>query len=400
MGTPFLNFIYYYPTVQRYLYSAVSTAVLQFTVKHKNSTQHCYSLVVQEVLVFDFQCSRLFSSLWCSTEASQGLMALRVLRSVLYVPAINAKAVAKARTLDIDAVILDLEDAVAPASKVAARSMLASHLAGDWGHRCVAVRINGRGTPWHAEDLSCVASLTCAAIVLPKVESAEEVRDAGAAVAQSSERNRTPLWAMIETPFGVLNASSIAAETRRRQPTPNPLTCLVAGTSDLTVALGAKHVPGRQPLLPALSAIVLAARAYGLTALDGVCLQVPPPPLTSASSGGGPVPSQEQLHPATAAFIAECAQGRALGFHGKTLIHPTQIPGSNAAFGPSADDVNLASRIVAAYDAALGRGDGVVVVDGRLIEAMHVSEARSLLSMAQDIAKRGGASAAAAGAAY
>jgi citrate lyase subunit beta/citryl-CoA lyase len=301
------------------------------------------------------------------------IRAPRILRSVLYVPAINTKAVAKARTLDVDAVILDLEDAVAPSSKAAARELLASHVNGDWGHRSVAIRVNGLQTPWHKEDLAAIADLQFAAVVLPKIESFGEVQEAATLLKRKNPLCAVPLWAMIETPLGVLNVASIASESQATGLAGPALTCLVAGTSDLTAALGAKHVPGRHPLLSALCSIVLAARAYQLIALDGVCLQLP-----SAASPDV----------ATAAYLAECLQGRSFGFHGKTLIHPTQIAGANEHFGPSLDEVAAATRIIAAYDAALNRGDGVVVVDGRLVEAMHVLEAKALLSMSQELNSR------------
>lgn len=305
-------------------------------------------------------------------------MLRKLVRSVLYVPAINSKAVSKARTLDVDYVILDLEDAVAPNSKEAARALLAEHLRGQWGHRHVAVRVNGVGTPWNCDDLACVSTLPVAAVVIPKVEDSRHIKDVEAALCRHGQQPALPLWAMIETPLGVLRAATIAEECSARTLCTGPrLTTFVAGTSDLTAALKAKHAGGRQPLLTALSTIVLAARAYGLEALDGVCLQLP-------ASSASPT-----IDAATSAFLAECRQGRELGFDGKTLIHPTQIAGANAAFGPSPDDIALASRVVSAYEGALARGEGVVLVDGRLIEAMHVAEARQTLLVAQALAARG-----------
>ena len=298
--------------------------------------------------------------------------ALSPLRSVLYVPAINVKAVSKSRALDTDAIILDLEDAVAPSSKMAARNLLVEHFSGSWGHRSVAVRVNGRGTQWYADDLRMAAQVDCAAVVLPKVESFEEVLDAAHILRSVNPTRQVPLWAMVETPCGVLNVAEIAkagAESNSNQLGPH-LECLVAGTSDLTTALGARHELGRQPLLSALSAIVLAARAYDLRALDGVCLQLP----TSTGS---------TTDTSAADFQAECAQGRSLGFHGKTLIHPSQIKGANMAYGPSASDITSAARIVEAFESGLARGDGVVVVDGRLIEILHYNEAKAVLEFAR-----------------
>lgn len=307
-----------------------------------------------------------------------------------YHPLASSPAVAKARTLDVDAVILDLEDAVAPSSKVAARDLLGGHLAAPWGHRAVAVRVNGTGTSWFEDDLRAVARLDCAAVILPKVESFAEVLDAGAILRSVQPDFETPLWAMVETPRGVLEVGGIAREAAAvaasrlspngvaLRPGPPVMECLVAGTSDLTAALGARHEPGRQPLLAALSTIVTAARAYGLRALDGVCLQLPQPATPGGAAPGG----------AAAAFLAECAQGRSFGFHGKTLIHPSQVEGANAAFGPSPSEVAAAERVVAAFEAALVRGDGVVVVDGRLVEILHIREARATLEFARLLAER------------
>ena len=300
-------------------------------------------------------------------------------------------AVAKARTLDVDGVILDLEDAVSPSSKVAARELLASHLAGAWGDRSVAIRVNGRGTPWYEDDLRAVARLPgCAAVILPKVESFSDIVDAGAVLRCSNANWDVPFWAMVETPRGILEAGNIAREATTTAATQNAsvsgtaprglplLECLVAGTSDLTAALGARHEPGRQPLLTALSTIVMAARAYGLRALDGVCLQVPSP-----SSGAAPSSST-----VTEGFAEECKQGRAFGFHGKTLIHPSQVQGANDAFGPSAAEVAAASRILGAYEEAVARGAGIVVVDGRLVEILHIHEAKAVLEFARLLESR------------
>jgi len=237
----------------------------------------------------------------------------------------------------------------------------------------------------------------CAAVILPKVESFSDIVDAGAVLRCSNADWEVPFWAMVETPRGVLEVGNIAREAASATqdasmggsvPRELPLLeCLVAGTSDLTAALGARHELGRQPLLTALSTIVMAARAYGLRALDGVCLQVPSP-----SSGTAPSSST-----VAGGFAEECTQGRAFGFHGKTIIHPSQVQGANVAFGPSASEVAAASRILGAFEEAVARGAGIVVVDGRLVEILHIHEAKSVLEFARLLESR--ASGAASGSA-
>lgn len=263
-------------------------------------------------------------------------------RSVLYVPASNPRALAKAASLPADAFIFDLEDAVAPADKVAARENLrAAWGSGAFGQRERAIRVNARGTAWGADDLALCAELRPDAVVLPKVESAASV-----------EGLDRPVWCMIETPRGVLNAAEIAAAPF--------VAALVAGTSDLAKGLRVRPHPERLPLLHSLSAIVLAARAAGMAALDGVCLAL------------------DDLE----AFEREAAQGVALGFDGKTLIHPRTIEIANRLFAPDAAELAEARRVVAAWEAT---GTGLVVVDGRLVEALHVEAARRRLALAQAI---------------
>ena len=286
-------------------------------------------------------------------------MTVRPRRSALYMPGANARALEKARTLDADVLLLDLEDAVAPAQKAEARARVVEALrAGGYGHRELVVRVNGRGTPWAAEDLRAAAGSGADAVLLPKVEDAAAIREAEAALAAAGAPAGLALWAMIETPRGVLRAAEIAASPR--------LACLVAGTSDLVKDLGARHTAARTEVLASLSLIVLAARAHGLACLDGVHLDLDD----------------------EAGLAAACAQGRDLGFDGKTLIHPRTIAAANHAFGPSAAEVEQARRIMVAHAEVESFGRGVVVVDGRLVEALHVAAARRTLALADAIAAR------------
>ena len=275
-------------------------------------------------------------------------------RSVLYMPGANERALEKAKTLPADALILDLEDAVAPDAKVDARARVCAAAAGgDYGHRTVTIRVNGLDTPWHADDVRAAAQAGPAAIVVPKVSSVDEVHAITDAMAAADAPAHTALWAMIETPRAVLHAEEIAAASER-------LTTLVLGTNDLAKELYAEQVPGRAPLATALSLCVLAARATGRVVLDGVYNDV-------RDADG---------------FAAECRHGRALGFDGKTLIHPSQVAPCNAAYSPSDDDITRAERIVAAFEAAQREGRGVATVDGRMIENLHVDEARRTLALA------------------
>jgi len=286
---------------------------------------------------------------------------VRPRRSALYMPGANARALEKARTLDADVLLFDLEDAVAPSQKAEARALVVEALrAGGYGHREKVVRINGSGSPWEAEDLRAVAASGADAVLLPKVEDGGYVRGVEAALAAYRAPPGLAIWAMIETPLGVLRAGEIAGSSPR-------LACLVAGTSDLVKDLGARHTAGRAEVLTALSLTLLAARAHGLACLDGVHLDL----------------SDE------AGFEAACLQGRDLGFDGKTLIHPKTIAAANAAFGPSPDELDQARRIMVAHAEAESFGKGVVVVDGRLVEALHVEAARRLLALADAIAARG-----------
>ena len=282
---------------------------------------------------------------------------VRLRRSVLFLPASNPRAIEKARTLPADALIFDLEDAVAPAAKEAARAGLAAALsAGGYAPREVVMRVNALDTAWGHADLAAAASLPIDAVLLPKVENVEQVRLSARLLDRFGASPELALWCMIETPRGVLAAAEIAAEPR--------VAALVAGTTDLTKELHVREVPDRLPLLTALQSIVLAARAHRRAVLDGVHLA-----LDDADG-----------------FLAVCRQGRELGFDGKTLIHPTQIEPANEAFGPTEAEVARARELVAAYAEA----GGGVRIGGRLVEALHVEEARHLLSVAETVAGRKG----------
>jgi len=290
-----------------------------------------------------------------NTEPAQ-----RPRRSVLYVSGANARALEKARTLPTDAVILDLEDAVAPQDKAQARASVLAALGLDWGGRERIVRVNGWDTAWGRDDLAALARAASAgvgadAVLLPKVEDPAALAQTAAAL-RAAGAGTPALWAMIETPRAILNLAAIAGGHPQ-------LACLVMGTSDLVKDLRARHTADRAASLAALSMTVIAARAHGLAVLDGVHLTL-----------------QDD-----AGLRAACLQGRDLGFDGKTVIHPAQLAIANDVFGPSPDELALARKQVAAWQAAGERG--VVVVDGVLVEHLHVSEARRLLALADAIAR-------------
>jgi citrate lyase subunit beta/citryl-CoA lyase len=287
---------------------------------------------------------------------------VRLRRSVLFMPASNARALDKARTLPADALVFDLEDAVAPDAKPEARQMaVAAVSAGGYAPREVVVRVNALNTPWGRDDLAAVAGSGADAVLLPKVESAGAVHDALGVLEAAGAPAGLALWCMLETARGVLRAEAIAAASPR-------VAALVMGTSDLTKELRACHTPDRLPLVTSLGLCLLAARAHGLTALDGVHLDLDD----------------------EAGFLAVCRQAAAMGFDGKTLIHPKTIAAANEAFSPSLEEVARARRIVAAHADAVAEGRGVVVVDGRLVEHLHVEEAHRVMAMAAAIAARRG----------
>jgi citrate lyase subunit beta/citryl-CoA lyase len=273
-------------------------------------------------------------------------------------PGSNARTLEKARSLAADGLIFDLEDAVAPDAKASAREQVGAAIrAGGYGAREVVVRVNALATPWGQADLAAAAGAGADAVLIPKVESADLVRQALAVLDAAGAPADLPLWCMMETPRAMLRAEAIAAAHPR-------VGCLVMGTSDLAKDLHAAHTPERLPMITALGLCLLAARACGLAILDGVHLDL-------ADAEG---------------FEAACRQGAELGFDGKTLIHPGQIGPANAAFAPDADALARARRIIEAHEQAVRKGKGVVVVDGRLVENLHVIEARRQVELAGAIA--------------
>jgi citrate lyase subunit beta/citryl-CoA lyase len=282
---------------------------------------------------------------------------IRPRRSVLYMPGSNSRALDKGRTLPADALILDLEDAVTPDSKVQARDNIRAALAaGGYGARELIVRVNGLDSPWGKADIEALAQSGAQALLIPKVESAAMVQAVDALMVAAGAPNDMAIWCMMETPLGILRADAIAGASPR-------LACLVMGTSDLVKDLGAAHTADRLPVLTALSLCLLAARAHGLTALDGVHLDL--------SDAAG--------------LRAQCQQGRDLGFDGKTLIHPKTLAVANEVFAPSEGDIAQAHRIIAAYQAAEAAGKGVVLLDGKLVENLHVAAAQRSVALAEAI---------------
>ncbi|MHC0507697.1 HpcH/HpaI aldolase/citrate lyase family protein [Achromobacter aegrifaciens] len=284
---------------------------------------------------------------------------IRPRRSVLYMPGANARALDKARSLDADVLILDLEDAVAPDAKAQAREQVAAALrAGGYGRRECVVRINALDTAWGLDDVRAIAQAGADAVLLPKVQSPAELDALARALDAAGAPASLPLWAMAETPLGFLRLDAIASGHAR-------LAAIVVGTSDLVKDLHARHTPSREETLLARSMAVMAARAHGLAALDGVHLD---------------------LHDDTG-LEAACKQGRDQGFDGKTLIHPRQIAAANAAFAPSAEELAAARKRLDAWRAAQAAGLGVAVVDGALVENLHAREAERVLALAEAIAQ-------------
>ncbi len=279
-------------------------------------------------------------------------MTIRRRRTALYMPASNARAIAKARTLDCDVVILDLEDAVAPDEKARARQQVVEEVrAGGFGTRELVVRINALDTPWGADDAAAVRAIGADAVLVPKVSSVAEL----AAIRAALGEDGPAIWAMIETCAGVLALPALAAAAGEMR-----LAALVAGTNDLAKEMRCRPGADRMPLVPALAGIAMAARAAGLVALDGVCNALDDP---------------ERL-------AAECAQGAVLGFDGKTLIHPAQIDAARAAFGPSAAELAWARAVIAAFAAAENADKGAIRLEGQMVERLHLAEAEALVAMA------------------
>ena len=292
-------------------------------------------------------------------------MTVRPRRSLLYMPATNARAIDKARTLPVDGVILDLEDAIAPDAKAEARARAVEAVkAGGFGRREVFIRINGLDTPWGIDDLAAAAVAAPDAILVPKVSGPEVLNMLGTRLLDLHAARSIRVFAMIETPIAVLRVHEIAAVARDSE---TRLTGFVIGTNDLVKEAQGRPVPGRAPLVPWLMQCLAAARAYGLAILDGV--------YNDFRDLDG--------------FTAECAQGRDMGFDGKTLIHPSQIEPCNAIFSPTAEEVAQARRILAAFEAPENRDKGVVQIDGRMVERLHADMARRTVAIAEAIAGDG-----------
>lgn len=280
-------------------------------------------------------------------------------RSVLYMPGSNARALEKARGLAADGLILDLEDAVSPDAKDVARQQVCDAVkAGGYGGRELLVRVNGLGTPWGYADVAAAASCGAHGILIPKVESADMVRQVEAIMVANGAPDDMAIWCMMETPKGMLRAEEIALASPR-------MGGFVMGTSDLAKDLHCAHTAMRLPMITSLGLCLLAARAYGLAVLDGVYLDLND----------------------DAGFEAHCLQGLELGFDGKTLIHPKTIETANRVFAPSEKEVAWSETIIAAHAAAAAEGKGVVVVDGKLIENLHVENAKRLVTLAAQIAQ-------------
>ncbi len=278
---------------------------------------------------------------------------LRPRRSALYMPGSNRRALDKARELPVDVVIMDLEDAVAPDAKEAARANVVTAVtAGGYGRREIVIRINGYATPWWKDDLVAVATSGADAMLMPKIGGADLLSKMGDLLAINGAPDTMQLWVMAETPQAILNIDSIAGADPRLQ-------VIVMGTSDLAKELRIPPDAERIGLLPALSTSILAARAHGLDILDGI--------FGDLTDDDG--------------FARSCDQGRKLGFDGKTLIHPRQIDAANRVFGVGADEVAAATEIIKAWDAAVAQGNGIAVVNGRMIENLHAADARRVLAL-------------------
>ncbi len=282
---------------------------------------------------------------------------VRPRRSVLYMPGANTRALEKARTLPADALIFDLEDAVAPDAKEAARTnvVLAAESKA-YGKREIVIRCNGLGTPWGEADIAAIATSGADAILVPKVESAAAVTHVVSLLDSAGAPGSMAVWAMMETPKGILRAEEIAGSHPR-------LAAFIMGTNDLVKDMRARHTPMRLPMVTALGLGMLAARAHGLTILDGVYNDI-----------------QD-----VEGFKAVCRQSVEMGFDGKTLIHPTQVEPCNEIFAPSAAELEMAGKIVVAFKTAQAEGKGVVTVDGRMIENLHVEQAERALALAAAI---------------
>lgn len=288
-------------------------------------------------------------------------LTVRPRRSVLYMPGSNARAMEKARSIAADALILDLEDAVAPDAKEEARAqVVAAIIAGGYGKREIAIRVNGLDTPWGMADIKAAVAAKPDAILVPKINSADDVARADAALTAAGATPSLQLWCMIETPLAILNLQAIAA--RRSD---SRMSLWVMGTNDIAKELRAAHTPDRVPMLASLGLSLLAARAYGLVILDGVYNDIKN----------------------DAGFVAVCEQGRDMGFDGKTLIHPSQVEPCNKIFSPDPETVAFARRTIEAFDLPENKGKGVLKVDGRMVEILHAEIAKRTVSIADAIAE-------------
>lgn len=277
---------------------------------------------------------------------------MRPRRSVLYMPAANERALDKAKSIPADCLIFDLEDAVAPDAKPEARAnAVAAATSGQYGSREITIRCNALSTQWGADDIAAVATSGVSAVVVPKIDSVAQLDAVSAALTAAGAPSTLTIWAMIETPTAIFDVREIAGHPR--------VSVLVMGTNDLAKEIRAAQVPGRFPLLPHLAQALLGAREAGKAILDGVFNDV------------------KDLE----AFRAECVQGASMGFDGKTLIHPSQVDIANDVWAPSAEEVDHSRRVIAAFDEASAAGRGVITVDGRMIENLHVDNARRILEM-------------------
>lgn len=287
------------------------------------------------------------------------MTSFRPRRSALYMPGANARALDKARTLPVDAVILDLEDSVAPDAKAAARDAVAATVReGGFGKREVVIRVNGASTEWGPADLEAAVAAEPDAILLPKVSAPEEIAAAEAMLGGT----RSKLWAMIETPAAILRIDAIAAAARGGS---SAFACMVLGTNDLAKETRARMVPGRAPMLPWLTLVLAAGRAHGLDVLDGVYNDI------------------KNLD----GFRAECEQGRDLGMDGKTLIHPDQIAIANEIFAPPPAEVEAARAVIAAFALPENQGRGVITLGGRMVERLHAEMAERTVALAEAISR-------------
>ena len=288
-------------------------------------------------------------------------MQIRPRRSVLYMPGSNARALEKAKSIPADALILDLEDAVAPEAKETARAQVCAAVkAGGYGHRELVIRVNALDTPWGQADLEAAAAAAPDAVLLPKPGTGADIVRATEALARAGAPDKTRLWAMIETPLAILNLQDIAAASQRQGAR---LSCFVLGLNDLVKETRADLSINRRPALYWLSAALTAARAYGLDALDGV--------YNNFRDAEG--------------YKRECVHGRRLGFDGKTLIHPDQVAVANEVFAPPEAEVAFARKIIAAFAQPESKGKGVITVEGRMVELLHAEMAARTVAIAEAI---------------